>query len=199
RDGAGHAQHRNPRRPVRAPGQGGVGGRPFPCPPAGMGGRRRTRPADPATAAPAPTVPPVMTAPATDAVPPARQALQATSARSGAPGRCGQGAGGWPMTFSRANAAYDRAQSLMKQSQELLAVAQILAQARTDRRHALLHGQPSRAPRDLLRQSEYLRLQARLETMPVIEQAKGILMAQSRCGSDDEAFDLLRRASQRSN
>ena len=103
------------------------------------------------------------------------------------------------MTFSRANAAYDRAQSLMKQSQELLAVAQILAQARTDRRHALLHGQPSRAPRDLLRQSEYLRLQARLETMPVIEQAKGILMAQSRCGSDDEAFDLLRRASQRSN
>jgi len=103
------------------------------------------------------------------------------------------------MTFSRANAAYDRAQNLMKQSQELLAVAQVLAQARTDRRHALLHGQPSRPPRDLLRQSEYLRLQARLETMPVIEQAKGILMAQSQCSSDAEAFDLLRRASQRSN
>jgi AmiR/NasT family two-component response regulator len=29
--------------------------------------------------------------------------------------------------------------------------------------------------------------------MPVIEQAKGILMAQHRCGAD-EAFDLLRRA-----
>jgi hypothetical protein len=34
--------------------------------------------------------------------------------------------------------------------------------------------------------------------MPVIEQAKGILMAQQRCGPD-EAFDLLRRASQRFN
>jgi hypothetical protein len=34
--------------------------------------------------------------------------------------------------------------------------------------------------------------------MPVIEQAKGILMAQRGCGPD-EAFDLLRRASQRFN
>ena len=34
--------------------------------------------------------------------------------------------------------------------------------------------------------------------MPVVEQAKGILMAQNRCGPD-EAFDLLRRASQRAN
>ncbi len=37
-----------------------------------------------------------------------------------------------------------------------------------------------------------------METMPVIEQAKGILMAQHRCGPE-EAFDLLRRASQRAN
>jgi len=34
--------------------------------------------------------------------------------------------------------------------------------------------------------------------MPVIEQAKGIVMAQQGCGPE-EAFDLLRRASQRSN
>jgi AmiR/NasT family two-component response regulator len=34
--------------------------------------------------------------------------------------------------------------------------------------------------------------------MPVIEQAKGILMAQHRCGPE-EAFDLLRRASQSAN
>jgi hypothetical protein len=34
--------------------------------------------------------------------------------------------------------------------------------------------------------------------MPVIEQAKGVLMAQNRCGPE-EAFDLLRRASQRAN
>ena len=32
----------------------------------------------------------------------------------------------------------------------------------------------------------------------MIEQAKGVLMAQHRCGPD-EAFDLLRRASQRAN
>src|SRR5215471_10299131 len=41
-------------------------------------------------------------------------------------------------------------------------------------------------------------LQDSLEPMPVIEQAKGIVMAQQRCGPD-EAFDLLRRASQRKN
>jgi len=34
--------------------------------------------------------------------------------------------------------------------------------------------------------------------MPVIEQAKGIVMAQQRCGPE-EAFDVLRRASQRTN
>jgi hypothetical protein len=34
--------------------------------------------------------------------------------------------------------------------------------------------------------------------MPVIEQAKGIVMAQSGC-DPEAAFDLLRRASQRSN
>jgi len=38
----------------------------------------------------------------------------------------------------------------------------------------------------------------KLDTMPVIEQAKGILMAQCRCGPD-EAFDLLCRASQNAN
>jgi ANTAR domain len=52
--------------------------------------------------------------------------------------------------------------------------------------------------RELLRDSATARLQARLETMPVIEQAKGIVMGQEGCGPE-EAFDLLRRASQRSN
>ena len=49
-----------------------------------------------------------------------------------------------------------------------------------------------------LQYSAIARLQARLDTMPVIEQAKGILMAQNRCGPD-EAYQLLRRASQRAN
>ena len=55
-----------------------------------------------------------------------------------------------------------------------------------------------RPQREILHHSAFARLQARLESMPVIEQAKGILMAQQRCGPE-EAFDLLRRASQRAN
>jgi|SRR5215469_11628015 len=51
---------------------------------------------------------------------------------------------------------------------------------------------------DRLRYSAQARLQARLKSMPVIEQAKGIIMAQ--CGwPEDQAFDALRRASQREN
>jgi hypothetical protein len=55
-----------------------------------------------------------------------------------------------------------------------------------------------RPQREILHSSAYARLQAKLDTMPVIEQAKGVLMAQHRCGPE-EAFDLLRRASQRAN
>jgi hypothetical protein len=55
-----------------------------------------------------------------------------------------------------------------------------------------------RPQREVLRDSAFARMQARLDTMPVIEQAKGVLMAQHRCGPED-AFDLLRRASQRAN
>lgn len=51
---------------------------------------------------------------------------------------------------------------------------------------------------DLLTVSLYSRLQAQLATMPVIEQAKGVLMAQRGC-DPGQAFDLLRRASQRSS
>ncbi|HEX6513487.1 MAG TPA: ANTAR domain-containing protein [Chloroflexota bacterium] len=51
---------------------------------------------------------------------------------------------------------------------------------------------------DRLRYSAYARLQARVSSMPVIEQAKGIIMAQ--CGwPEEQAFDALRRASQREN
>jgi hypothetical protein len=55
-----------------------------------------------------------------------------------------------------------------------------------------------RPQRQRLHDSVFARMQARLDTMPVIEQAKGILMAQNRC-QPDEAFDLLRRASQSAN
>lgn len=55
-----------------------------------------------------------------------------------------------------------------------------------------------RPERQVLHDSAFARLRAMLDTMPVIEQAKGILMAQQRCGPE-EAFDLLRRASQSAN
>ena len=70
-------------------------------------------------------------------------------------------------------------------------VQRAVAEARRQRRS-------SPAGRDLMQRSEHARLLARLEFMAVIEQAKGIIMAQSHCGHA-QAFDLLRRASQRSN
>ena len=49
-----------------------------------------------------------------------------------------------------------------------------------------------------LRYSAYARLQARLASMPAIEQAKGIIMAQFGW-PEDQAFDALRRVSQQEN
>jgi GAF domain-containing protein len=53
-----------------------------------------------------------------------------------------------------------------------------------------------RSEREILHESAYARLQARMSTLPVIEQAKGIVMAQQGC-RPEEAFNLLRRISQR--
>ena len=55
-----------------------------------------------------------------------------------------------------------------------------------------------KARRETFHESAYARLFARFESQPVIEQAKGVLMAESRCTAD-QAFDMLRRASQRQN
>jgi ANTAR domain-containing protein len=140
-----------------------------------------------------------MTAPGPGTVPPVRQPpapALAAAAPPGVPARYRQATGESAMILSRAKAAYDRAQWLIKQSRELQASARVVIQS-TDRRRIQLHDQAS-PPRRGLQRSAYLRLQARLETMPVIEQAKGILIAQYQC-TQDEAFDLLRRSSQRSN
>jgi hypothetical protein len=56
----------------------------------------------------------------------------------------------------------------------------------------------ARTDPDRLRYSAYARLQAQLASLPVIEQAKGIIMAKNGW-SEDQAFDALRRASQRKN
>lgn len=55
-----------------------------------------------------------------------------------------------------------------------------------------------RPRREQLHDSVLARLEARLASQPVIEQAKGIIMCRSRCTAE-EAFSILRRASQRSN
>lgn len=55
-----------------------------------------------------------------------------------------------------------------------------------------------RSQREVPHGSALARLEAKHATMAVIEQAKGIIMAHRGCGPA-EAFDLLRRASQRTN
>ena len=62
-------------------------------------------------------------------------------------------------------------------------------------REQMLRG---RSRLETLHDSAFARLLAQQETMPVIEQAKGILMVQQRCGPE-EAFELLRLASQRAS
>jgi hypothetical protein len=72
--------------------------------------------------------------------------------------------------------------------------AETTARARATRDHI----RRGRSQWEILHDSAFARLQAQLATMPVIEQAKGIIMAQQRCGPE-EAFDLLRQASQHTN
>ena len=55
-----------------------------------------------------------------------------------------------------------------------------------------------RSQQQIMQHSEFARLHARMGTMAVIEQAKGIVMAQQGCGPE-EAFDVLRRISQHTN
>ena len=102
---------------------------------------------------------------------------------------------------------YAHAQATRRQSRALAARYQAVrgdtrgvlqrshdARGRVERVHELWMMASTRS----LRYSAYARLQARLASLPVIEQAKGIIMA--RCGwPEDQAFDALRRASQRDN
>jgi ANTAR domain len=97
--------------------------------------------------------------------------------------------------WAQAAAACARSQELQQWTTHVLTKARAARLTGAEARH---RRRSSPAGRDLMQQSEYARLLARLESMPVIEQAKGIIMAQSHCG-EAQAFDLLRRASQRSN
>jgi hypothetical protein len=96
---------------------------------------------------------------------------------------------------ARVIAAWARAEELQQRTERVLAETQAAQRASAEARR---HRRSSTAGRDLLQRSDHARLLARLDTMPVIEQAKGIIMAQSHCGNA-QAFDMLRRASQRRN
>jgi hypothetical protein len=107
-----------------------------------------------------------------------------------------------PDVYTRAREARRQSQVLVEQlraaKQTTALIMQLLrnAQDQAEEVHALwltLHPESDR-----LNYSAHARLQARLKSMPVIEQAKGIIMAQ--CGwPEDRAFEALRRASQREN
>jgi len=84
----------------------------------------------------------------------------------------------WAGLYARALTARTRARELAEQAQA--------------------YGLAPSPETDVLRHSELARLRARLTTMPVIEQAKGIIMAQSGCDGA-HAFDVLKQASQRRN
>ena len=84
---------------------------------------------------------------------------------------------------------------MLQESRTLRQTSQeTIARARAARDQA----RRGRSQRQILQDSAFARLLAKQETMVVIEQARGIIMAQQGCGPD-EAFDLLRRASQRTN
>jgi hypothetical protein len=98
--------------------------------------------------------------------------------------------------LSRARAELARAQALQAHAQDALARAREL----TSDRRRIVGGlrEPVVLSRELLERSAYARLAAQVASRPVIEQAKGILMAQAGC-TEQQAFALLRRASQRAN
>jgi len=89
----------------------------------------------------------------------------------------------------------ERMQARLRESRALKQTAEeVIARVRATR-DQILRG---RSQREILHGSAFARLQARQETMAMIEQAKGIIMAQQRCGPE-QAFDLLRQVSQRTN
>jgi anti-anti-sigma factor len=77
---------------------------------------------------------------------------------------------------ARAAASYERTRELWQQTEGMLADNRMLRQ---QVRETCQDRRSSPARRALLQRSAYARLVARLQTLPVIEQAKGIIMARS--------------------
>jgi ANTAR domain len=113
-----------------------------------------------------------------------------------------------PTALSRSLALLANSSATRAQSQALRArSAALLGRARSARTaasavavrsHALRNGYVRPRDGQILPVSALTRMKAQLATMPVIEQAKGILVARTGC-DPDQAFDQLRGASQRAN
>ena len=120
---------------------------------------------------------------------------------AGAPGRAGslvrveRGFGGSEEARSRRESLHEALEAARAENR---VQTERLEQARAQLQAIAEWIETGRPQREVLRDSAMTRLRAQLDSLPVIEQAKGILMAQQRCGPE-EAFDLLRRASQRAN
>jgi ANTAR domain-containing protein len=108
----------------------------------------------------------------------------------------------WHELYAQAQAARTQSRVLAARHRAARhATAEVLQRIQAARARAEQIGElwlAARPDADGLRYSASARLQARLESMPVIEQAKGIIMAQFGW-PEDQAFDALRRASQRYN
>lgn len=110
--------------------------------------------------------------------------------------------GRWQQLYARAEATRGQSRALavrhwaaQRRAAELLQSAQA-ARDRAQQVHELWLA--ARSGANPLRYWAYARLQARLASMPGIEQAKGILMVQFGW-PEDQSFDALRRVSQRGN
>ena len=90
------------------------------------------------------------------------------------------------------------ADRLMLAQADTRANAERLSESRQRLTEVRTRWQTQRTLRQASHDSAYARLLARFQSQPVIEQAKGVLMAESHC-SADEAFEILRKASQREN
>jgi hypothetical protein len=102
--------------------------------------------------------------------------------------------------FTAARTARTQAEQAVRRTECVLQQSEAVWQ---EHQHARAEAKATRelrraGQRERMRYSPYARLEARLASMPVIEQAKGILMAQCGC-SADRAFDALRRTSQHEN
>src|SRR5262249_12367190 len=102
------------------------------------------------------------------------------------------------MTTSRPGQDGDLTERIAAARRQVEANVERLSTTRSELEAIRQQVRVGRKEREIMHDSAFARLAARLESQPVIAQAKGILIAQVGC-SPDEAFDMLRAASQRAN